>query len=534
MSIDLYLYLRFYTNEWSLCRKEGRICDGYRCSECAYFTAHKECAESPPEIESPSHPKHPLKLLRSEDYFFKPCDCCREYTSEVAYHCSVCDFWADVYCARNPPTLSFLSLTTHEHILTLLPIKISFTCNACGMDGYWSPYACLQCYFVIHIQCIDLPRIININRHDHRISRMYCLDPEDPDPVCGVCRRPIDRRYGAYSCHSCPQYAVHSRCATLENVWDGNELYWKPEEVEDVEPFKVIAHNVIEHFSHKQHHLRFMEDGYGCEASIRCKACIRPINSSSLYSCMKCDFFLHERCANLPLKKRHMVFGQQLFLHANPAPYLWSWCYVCEQFSDGFKYITSDNGFTIDAQCSSIREPFDIECHHHPLYYTSSETGRCKACAKLKMYVLRCVEDGCEYALCFGCVGLPSTVKHDCDDHPLVLCYGEKQERGKYWCDICEEKTDPNLWFYICNHCGLTLHVGCVLGEDLAYFEPGSLIPRPLNSGGEEAYEVVANKGSQRPLCYNCSRRCMSSVALKKRDGTGRYLCSYKCYSVFG
>ncbi|XP_019058699.1 PREDICTED: uncharacterized protein LOC104819099 isoform X2 [Tarenaya hassleriana] len=414
----------------SLCRREGWIYDGYRCSECRDFKSHKECAESPPQIESPSHPQHTLKLiLMSRDTDNKYCDCCGvELLSGVAYHCSVCDFWVDTSCvrlppphdmglhkahghplayvkireigftcdvcdqhsngyhyeckecdcyfhmecadlsqelthsshpfhplklltedemydlpnsmcplcqcelsnrscflckfsicnecAKNPPPLSILSLTTHDHTLTLLPISISFTCNACGMDGYWSPYVCLQCYFVIHIQCVDLPRIININRHDHRISRRYCLEPENPDPMCGKCRRPIDRRYGAYSCSTCPQYAVHSGCATSEDVWDGKELYWKPEEVEDVEPFKMIAHNVIEHFSHKQHHLKLTEDGNGCETSIHCKACIRSVNSGPFYSCMQCDSFLHEKCANLPLKKRHMVFGQQLDLVA--------------------------------------------------------------------------------------------------------------------------------------------------------------------------------------------------------------------------
>ncbi|XP_010548809.1 PREDICTED: uncharacterized protein LOC104820136 [Tarenaya hassleriana] len=633
-----------------MCRKEGWIYDGYRCSECRDFTAHKECAESPPEIDSPSHPQHPLKLLVSKEYSFQShdCDCCGvQLLSGMVYHCSVCDFWLDIYCARlppphdmenpkahydhpltymkkdmtftchvcdsysygnryeckrcgldfhrecadlcpqithsahrahplkllkddgvldhtsvkcclcqdvfhsrrcyicslckfivhvecakSPPPLSFSSLTTHDHVLTLLPIRISFTCNACGMDGDWSPYVCLQCCFVIHIRCVDLPRLININHHDHRVSRTYSLPAENHDSVCGVCRKTIDRRYDAYSCSRCSQYAVHSRCATLENVWDGKELYGKPEEVEDIEPFKVIAHNVIEHFSHKKHHLRLTKGGIDCESSMCCKACIRPIYSDPFYNCMQRDFILHGKCANLPIKKRHEVFSEEFTLLPNAGSHHGIWfCHVCDRFSDGFKYISDTENivaaFRMDVPCSSIREPFDDECHPHPLYYISDRMGKCMACGEMKIFVLRCVEEDCgSYALCYRCAGLPRRVKHKVDDHTLVLRYGEKEEKGKYWCDVCEKKTNPSKWFYTCDDCGLTLHVKCVLG-DFANVEPG--ITFRYYHDADSKYEVVANDSVNRPLCCKCKRRCMSSNIIKTCEGTDRYLCSIEC-----
>ncbi|PKI49170.1 hypothetical protein CRG98_030448 [Punica granatum] len=37
----------------------------YHCIDCNFFL-HKSCAESPPEIQHPSHPQHPLELISSE------------------------------------------------------------------------------------------------------------------------------------------------------------------------------------------------------------------------------------------------------------------------------------------------------------------------------------------------------------------------------------------------------------------------------------------------------------------------------------
>lgn len=139
--------------------------------------------------------------------------------NHVLYRCSICDFSICLFCTKNPPPVTIEHHKTHKHRLLLLSRHISFVCNACGMQGDRTPYMCIQCGFVVRRTCIDLPRVININRHDHHISLTHHLGVGYSR--CGICRKDISQYNGAYSCLLCPNYAAHSLCATRQDVWDG-------------------------------------------------------------------------------------------------------------------------------------------------------------------------------------------------------------------------------------------------------------------------------------------------------------------------
>ncbi|CAN7076085.1 unnamed protein product [Brassica oleracea var. botrytis] len=190
----------------------GYIYGGYRCNElgCEEIMFHKECFKPLKEINHSFHPNllkliiPTLPLHNSQSH---TCFC--GYSFKAGYCCKICDFKLDLKCARrsnffpeayhtshpqhplksrrgqvpdyadknicsacmrNPPPLNIQCLKTHEHQLHLFSRLIDFTCNACGTQGSRSPYLCLPCNFIIHRECIDLPRVISINRHDHRIS----------------------------------------------------------------------------------------------------------------------------------------------------------------------------------------------------------------------------------------------------------------------------------------------------------------------------------------------------------------------------
>ncbi|KAF2533031.1 hypothetical protein F2Q70_00031308 [Brassica cretica] len=206
------------------------------------------------EIDYPYHPKHPLKILTKEEHHFSDGKCliCGEELRLKFYHCSICKFSVDVGCVRDPPPLAILFPKAHEHQLSLTPRKISFDCDACGMAGDRSPYSCQQCYFMIHQSCIDLPEIINVNRHEHRLSRRLHLSPGSW--VCGFYHKNVDWSYGAYSCSICPNYVIHSKCAIRYDVWDKLELKGIPEEPQDIEPFKFILHKTCANLSRKKRH----------------------------------------------------------------------------------------------------------------------------------------------------------------------------------------------------------------------------------------------------------------------------------------
>ncbi|XP_010418587.1 PREDICTED: uncharacterized protein LOC104704153 [Camelina sativa] len=510
------------------CGKDG---DGhpYKCLQCR-LTFHVNCGKYAAEVNHPSHSLHPLKLFNGEPpaYTNDKCRlCCKKLVDEAFYHCSTCNFTLDLHCVLNPPPLYHHDLNTHDHKLTLMPQMISFTCTTCGLYGDRSPYVCLPCNFTAHNDCSGFPWVININRHDHRVSRTSLIGVVNS--VCRVCQKKVDWACGGYSCKKCPDSVYHTKCATREDVWDGIEMKDEPEEDEDIEPFKVIDENTIQHFLHESHELRLDKSGTFIEGR-SCKACAYPIyHHHPFYSCMSCDYMLHEMCASMPRRKRHMVSNNPYHLNGISGYFN---CEACGLCSNGFRYRSDLIRPGIDLRCASVTEPFVHQSHPHPLFYTSPR-GVCSACSKEAHHVLRCVEENCGYVLDFKCALLPYEVKHRVDDHFLSLSYGDQDGSGcRYWCDICEKETNPKTWFYTCKDCGLTLHIECVLG-DFRAIEPKKEI---TIKEYEKVETVVAfrNNGMSRPFCNQCKSRCISPSILKVMDDAmpDVYCCSLNCFEI--
>ncbi|KAL9858689.1 putative chromatin regulator PHD family [Arabidopsis thaliana] len=324
--------------------------------------------------------------------------------------------------------------------------------------------------------------------------------------VCGVCHRKVDWTWGGYSCQKCPHYVVHSICATRKDVWNGKELEGIPEETEDIEPYVVIDDNTIQYFSHKEHYLRFHINDLLWEENKWCSACTHPICLQSFYSCIDCDFLLHQNYAEYRRKIWHVLHNERLTLVTSKDDYFH--CTACDRLSNGFKYQCGD--IKLDVLCGSISEPFVHLSHpHHPLYYIPL-VGRkqCNGCNRWSSLLLTCIESGCGFLVCFSCATLPQLVKHRVDDHPLSLCYGETAS-GKYWCDICEKEANPKRWFYMCKQHRASLHTQCVLGDF------AGLMPRSILTYSHRLYEVVRNNSMSRPLCRACELHCMYPIILK-------------------
>ncbi|KAJ4876586.1 Cysteine/Histidine-rich C1 domain family protein [Raphanus sativus] len=505
-----------------------------KCEKTSEYTFGKtigyKAVEHLIEVNHIHHSLHPLKFLTGDppNYSDGKCrHCGRKVHKELFYHCSSCNFTLDWRCVVNPPPQSLVDLKAHDHQLTLLPRLDSFTCNACGLDGVRSRYACFHCGFMIHRECLYLPRVININRHDHRVARTTVLGEGAINSVCGVCRKKVDWTYGGFSCHKCPPgYVVHSKCATSFDVWNEKELEGVPEEEEDIEPYVVIDENTIQHFSHKEHYLRRIHgnDGILYEENKRCSACTNPIGLQSFYGCLDCDFYLHQNCAGCPKMKRHVLCNERLILLINEELEHFN-CYACGKGSNGFMY--KHGRVKLDVLCGSISEPFVHPSHpHHPLYNIPTEEKEiCNGCKIEGRHVLKCIEVDCGFVLCFKCATLPQVVKNRVEDHPLSLCYGEEEEEasGKYWCDICEKETNPKEWFYTCKDHMASLHTKCVLGDT------AGLMPRSKAKMWSGSYEVVLNNSVTRPFCCYCESRCMYPIYLKFLGTSETYFCSTKC-----
>ncbi|XP_010456811.1 PREDICTED: uncharacterized protein LOC104738316 [Camelina sativa] len=496
----------------------------YKCHECD-LAFHVDCVWNPSEAKHLSevnhsyHPLHPLKLKTGQppDYSDGKCRLCGREIDELYYHCPSCNFTLDMHCVLNPPPESMRDSKAHDHQLILLPRLDSFTCNACGLKGDRSPYICVLCGFMIHQECLYLPRLININRHDHRISRTSVIGVINS--TCGVCRQKMDWSYGGYYCQSCPDYFVHSRCATRRDVWNGKELDGVPEDTETLQV--VIDNTTIQHFSHIEHYLRLHINGFRWEEIKRCRACTYPIGLQSFYSCIDCDFILHQTCAEFPRKIWHVLYNERLTLVTSETNVFE--CDACYRMSNGFRY--QREGKVLDVLCGTISEPFFHPSHpHHPLYYILQDEEReCTGCNKLASHVLTCIEEDCWFVLDFKCATLPQVAKHCTDDdHPFSLYYGKKAN-GKHWCDICGKETNIRTWFYTCKDYQDTLHIDCVVGDF------SGLMPTTTIQVLSRSFVVVLNNGVTRPFCRWCKSRCMYPIMLKMLGTSDTYVCSAGC-----
>ncbi|ESQ42869.1 hypothetical protein EUTSA_v10012961mg [Eutrema salsugineum] len=482
----------------------------YACLDCEN-KFHKECVESPLEIRHPSHPFHPLQLYNhstGQDW----CICCGAYLQNMTYHCSTCD-------------------------LRMHPIS-SLVCHICGLIKNLDPtYICIDCVFVIHKGCIDFPHVIRTSRHSHRIS--FTASLPHGELSCGVCRQPVDSRYGAYSC---------SKVKLDTRVWDGKDLQGVPEEddmIDDGEPFKRIADGIILHLSHSHNLQLETMSRRAYDGNKNCLGCSLPIYEGRFYSCMEeCeDFILHESCAHAPRMIRHPLDPHPLTLNFATKDYHgrnkgFFRCTACWRMSSGFAYehLTWRSLFQLDLRCASITEPFQYQGHNHPLYLPLDpcQEATCQVCKyKGNGTKLNCSE--CDYIICFSCATLPYKVKYKHDSHFLKSCDGkdEANDDQPEWCEVCEtkivleEETETGNGrkelhiFFKCDECCLALHVKCALGEDIN-MKPGV---HTTTIQGLEC-QILLNNSLSRPICSGCKRRCPFPIVF---NGFDTVFCSSGC-----
>ncbi|CAH2036112.1 unnamed protein product [Thlaspi arvense] len=488
----------------------------YYCATCN-LEFHRGCHRFPPEVIHPFHPSHPLTFVCTNPVFHismlapfwkdesmnsdasesddddvvsvseenvGKCKCCWRPRNESYYHCFICNFSINALCTRYRPPLIISYLKSHQHTLTLFHTRLPLPCNACGVsldDSTYKDfvYACLPCSYMVHRNCIYLPRVIKLTRHPHRLSFSSVLSSNDIP--CGVCRQSVSVNHGQYSCNKGCPYAVHSKCATRDYVWDEKDLEGVPEEPVDVtEPFTRIDESTIRHFSHDHHLSLYCNDKSRDEEENKfCQGCILPIMvSEKFYGCVQqCDYILHEACACLPLIKNYPLHRHSLILRVPFPPEhheLWFeeydegmfQCSSCYQECCGFLYKCGEEGckFQLDARCASLPDPFTHGSHGHPFFF-SFTCGTCMVCKifSFSYSMLECVKS--KSLLCLKCATIPCVAHYIYDRHPLTLCYGEEDATNlTYWCEICESNIDATKWFYTCNCCGVTLHLRCLLG----------------------------------------------------------------------
>ncbi|KAG4181256.1 hypothetical protein ERO13_A10G215556v2, partial [Gossypium hirsutum] len=180
------------------------------------FYLHKKCFELPLEISHPFHRYHSLFLQFNSDHLL--CQICQETQHQgLVYCCSICKFVLHIECVSPPPIIEDLS--THEHPFTRCLRELSFNCDVCGTSGNYVSYICLECNLMIHKKCISLPRFIKSIFHDHPISHKYfVVDNECTTHDCLNCHEEVNMACGSYNCSNC-KFIIHVNCVDKDARW---------------------------------------------------------------------------------------------------------------------------------------------------------------------------------------------------------------------------------------------------------------------------------------------------------------------------
>lgn len=149
----------------------------YRCNTCN-FDLHFSCYAIPPQIRHPSD-IHPLNLLARPVYeggIFK-CDACGQDSTGFPFHCSLCQTDLHPSCANLQ--LQF-NHPNHPHTLglsfTCPYLQKIFYCDVCKQPGKDSwLYHCSQCFFDIHVTCI------NVTSQSNRNPNLPQPEPRNPN-----------------------------------------------------------------------------------------------------------------------------------------------------------------------------------------------------------------------------------------------------------------------------------------------------------------------------------------------------------------
>jgi len=489
----------------------------YKCSvsECS-FLIHKSCTELSYHID---HPLHPHSTLSLQPLNKNCCDiCCRSHDRSFFYRCTSCSFKLDIKCAYNPLPVSPNDCLQHEFFSILR--RIQFNCDACGEEITNLAYrVCNICKILVHYRCAEIPRTIKIKLHNHCFNLVYSL-PEikkkHENIFCRICFEKVNTEYAAYYCQEC-SYTLHTVCLRrFRNLYGelpaSSELV--PNKSVDHETHLIKALNQeedkgshpreIQHFSHQQHKLILCDDDINNDKF--CEGCMELIFSVPFYSCVQCNLFLHIRCTKLPtrIEQHRLDFFHPLTLlpQASTKSGVF-FCDICSRHHRGFTYEcnTCLGGKTLDVQCGSIPESLKHEGHRHSLYLALySNYRKCKACPKdNKEFVYVCIS--CNFILEIRCANLPLVARHRYDTHFLKLTYSTvvRYCDDEFYCLICEEKRDPNHWFYYCEECDFSAHSECVLEN-----YPCITIGSTYTSEYHEHPFTFVQKTRESPECQDC------------------------------
>ncbi|XP_057773247.1 uncharacterized protein LOC130992576 [Salvia miltiorrhiza] len=490
----------------------------YVCMDDDRMILHKKCGELPNEIRHPKHPQHPIHLFDFHPLKLHRCDVCRRDIKLLGYRCSICEFDVDVACEKIgidaiTEEREELRHPSHpHHPLTLMrKPAFAFHCDGCGDRDVDMAYICSACEYMVHKRCAALPLRRESRHHHHHLCLAFSFPEKHRRYAyeCEVCDKLLDRTCWLYFCGDC-RYFVHVNCAgssTLPRSNEDDDVIEFPLDAKDVSdklitPFvmrekggnyipipNTSSSNSIFIFKIHEHPLSLVREAAEDDELKICNACITPISSPPYYKCDVdvCSYFIHSICCFLP----NTLHSYQLYGDCQEIPnktHIFSlykskgrishWnCQLCGFPTNGMGYACDDCGMKIDIKCASL--PTSIRHasrpRHKPLLLTArvneeeegkSNINMCRVCyARVKIgYRSSEHDDDRDFALGLECALLPMSIaEREWDKHTLSLTFNACLDHpSDFFCEFCEIEMYPKGWMYHCRHCDVSFHIFCM------------------------------------------------------------------------
>ncbi|OMO75983.1 DC1 domain-containing protein [Corchorus olitorius] len=242
--------------------------------------------------------------------------------------------------------------------------------------------------------------------------------------------------------------------------------------------------------------------------------------STAFYYCSTCNFFLHKSCAESP-RKVYLWFRQSPYSLIFDRIFF---CGTCDhEFNTGFGYENKDDEDCFCLRCALTSDTPTCGGHQHRLTYYGNYEGQCNGCGDKLSWGNACKD--CNFIVDDKCLMLPNIIRHKCDEHLLKLTYGDQNVYSEYnYCDICEERRNPDLWFYHCASCDTSAHPNCVVGR-YSFLKPGVSYkykhhPHPL---------TLTRRVYDHPdQCHKCKKPCLDATLECEEKGCN-YILHWEC-----
>ncbi|XP_022748000.1 uncharacterized protein LOC111297610 [Durio zibethinus] len=322
-------------------------------------------------------------------------------------------------------------------------------CSGCGAAVSGPCFSCVECGFYLDNKCAKAPIEMNHPFHcNHSLNLLESSPYGEGACTCNFCDKYCENFVYHCSCN----LDLHIKCALfLYDVAEkkiGDQLQW----IENKDP-SISTENHSEELKEAE-----------------CFVCWKPLLGSA-YLSLDSGFFLHKKCAELPLEINHLCHRQHsLFLQFNLLP-----CKICEETQRrGLSYYCPICKFVLHIECVSPPPTIeDTSSHEHSftrlLLRISSFT--CDACGTSGKHVSY-VCSTCSLIVHKKCTSLPRIIKSILHQHLVFYKYFVvDSECGALECVICHEEVNKECGNYYCADCKFILHVNCALQDPRWYYK---------------------------------------------------------------